>query len=260
MVKLQSIRLEPVLERTLAVGLLLLAWELLPRMGFLDARFLPPFSEVIERLVKMIVTGRMSVHLLASLQRSLIGFSLAVALSLPLGVMMGWFKRFERGVDPLLQMSRNTSVLALYPVFILVFGLGELSKVAIIFWGTLWPILINTIEGVKGADPLLIKSARSMGSSQLTLLFKVVLPSAMPSILTGFRLSAARSVLVLVAAEMLGAQKGLGYLIFQAQLDNETPEMYAGIVLIALIGVLLNYTLIRFERHATRWKEQVEAN
>jgi NitT/TauT family transport system permease protein len=253
--KLRTIRLESVIEKVLAIGLLLLAWELCPRLGLIDVRFLPPFSDVIKGLIELTASGQMALHMEASLRRSLLGFIIAVLMALPLGIIMGWFKRFEKVVDPLLQVCRNTSVLALYPVFILIFGLSEFSKIAIIFWGTLWPILLNTIEGVKGVDPLLIKSARSMGSSQLTLLLKVVVPFAMPLILTGLRLGASRSVVVLVAAEMLGAQEGLGFLIFQTQLDHDNPEMYAGIISIALLGVLINYGLAKLEQHLIRWKE-----
>lgn len=252
---LRTVYWEAVVEKMLALVLFFSTWELLPRLGWIDVRFLPPVSEVIKGMAELTVSGEMSVHLGISLQRSLIGFFIAAGLALPLGIAMGWFTWLEKAADPLLQVCRNTSVLALYPVFILLFGLSEFAKIAIIFWGTLWPVLLNTIEGVKGVDPLLVKSARSMGSPRLTLLLKVVLPSALPSVLTGFRLSASRAVVVLVAAEMLGAQKGLGYLIFQAQLDREIPVMYAGILSITLLGVLINYGLTKFEKRVVRWRE-----
>jgi NitT/TauT family transport system permease protein len=167
---------------------------------------------------------------------------------------MGWFQKLEEYLDPLLQIFRNTSVLALFPVFILVFGLGELSKSAIVFWGCIWPSLLNTISGVKGVDPLLIKSARSMGISVLKLFQKVILPAALPEIMTGIRLSAGVAIIILVAAEMLGATRGLGYFIFYAQQKYAIPDMYAGIVTISILGVLINFLLVKLENRIAAWK------
>lgn len=157
----------------------------------------------------------------------------------------------------MLQMCRNTSTLALYPVFILFFGLGEASKIAIIIRGTVWPILLNTITGVKSIDPLLIKAARSMGVCKLKLFSKVVLPMASPSILTGLRLSAATAILMLVAAEMLGSDRGLGYFIFRSEQIDQIAEMYAGLIALVVLGVAINYFLVGFEKKITRWKEEV---
>lgn len=258
MIRQQLSRLGSALEKSIAIILVILVWEVLPRIGVVDPQSLPPFSEVVGGLLRLIFSGVLFENLVASLGRAATGFIAAVVVALPLGILMGWFKRFERIVDPLLQVCRNTSPLAMYPVFILAFGLGEFSKLAIIFWSTLWPILINTIEGVKGTDPLLIKSARSMAASPLTLFGRVIFPSALPLILTGFRLSAARSVLILVAAEMLGGDKGLGYLIFHSQERFEIPEMYAAIISIIALGLLINHLLVVFEKRVTKWKEQVE--
>ena len=245
------------LQKTYGILLFLAVWEALPRLGVVDTFLLPPFTVVIKTLVELVISGELQGHLLSSLRRSISGFGISIAIGIPLGVTMGWFKRFEQIVDPLLQIFRNTSILALFPVFILVFGLGELSKVAIIFWGTLWPTLLNTIAGVKNSDPLLIKSARSMGVGQLTLFRKVIIPAALPSILTGIRLSAANAILILVAAEMLGANSGLGFLIFYSEQAYAIPQMYAAIVAISGLGLLVNYSLIAFERRVTGWKERL---
>ena len=242
-------------QKSVAIVAFLLVWELLPRLGLIDPFLLPPFSLVIRALLRLVISGEIFGHLFSSLRRSLAGFSIAVGVGIPLGVLMGWFRRFEKIVDPLLQVFRNTSILALFPVFILIFGLGEISKVAIIFWGTVWPTLLNTIAGVKNTDPLLIKSARSMGVSQLTLFYRVIIPAALPSILTGIRLSAANAVLILVAAEMLGANSGLGFLIFYSEQAYAIPEMYAGIVTISFFGCAVNWLLVLLERRVTGWKE-----
>ena len=243
-------------EKSLVIFIVILAWELIPRFNLVDNFILPPFSNVAESFVKMLLSGELLVHLWASIQRSVSGLLLAVLVGVPLGVTMGWFGKVERMIDPLFQILRNTSVLAMFPIFILVFGLGETSKIAIIFWGSLWPTLINSIDGVKNIDPLLIKSARSMGVSSFALFQKVILPAVTPSILTGIRLSAGLSIIILVAAEMVGANRGLGFFIFYAEQRYEVPQMYAGIVTISLFGLFVNSLLMKLEKYLTRWKEQ----
>ncbi|BAH07522.1 ABC transporter permease [Clostridium kluyveri] len=203
---------------------------------------------------QLIISGSLFENVFVSLKRSAAGFALALLVAIPLGLVIGWFKKFERFIDPLLQIFRQTSALALFPVFILVFGIGETSKIAIIFWGVQWPILISTIEGVKNVDPILIKSARSMGASQFTIFRKVILPSAFPSIITGIRLSATSAILVLIAAEMMGASSGLGYLLYDTQVKYQIPKMYAAIITMSLIGIIVNYTIVAFENRVTKWK------
>ncbi|MDP4145091.1 MAG: ABC transporter permease [Bacillota bacterium] len=235
--------------------LFLLIWETFPRLGIVDSTFLPPFSKVAVALGKLITSGKLFAHLFKSLQRSLIGFGLAIAISVPLGLVIGWFSRVERLLDPLLQTFRQTSALALFPVFILIFGIGEVSKVAIIFWGAKWPLLLSTISGVKNVDPLLIKAARSMGAKPFTLFRKVILPGAFPSIFTGMRLSATSSILILIAAEMIGASSGLGFLIYWSESSFEIPTMYAAIITIAFLGLVINYALIGFGKYVMRWQQ-----
>jgi len=170
---------------------------------------------------------------------------------------LGWFKKFECYLDALLQTFRQTSILALFPVFILLFGIGEVSKVAIVFWGASWPILLNTISGVKNIDSLLVKSARSMGASQLTIFRTVVLPASIPSILTGVRLSATLSIIVLTGAEMMGASAGLGFLVFDSQAKFRIPEMFAAIATMSLVGLIVNYSIVAIEQKVARWKEDL---
>jgi len=151
-------------------------------------------------------------------------------------------------------LFRNTAALALLPVFVLILGIGETSKVALVVYASAFPILLNTISGVRTVDPLLIKSARSLGLSPIRLFQKVVLPAAVPTIFTGLRMAAASSILVLIAAEMVGAKAGLGYLITASQLNFQIPNMYAGIVTIALVGVVFNGILVAIEGRLSGWR------
>lgn len=242
---------------TIAILVFLAFWEILPRVGLVSNVYLPPFSTVIVHLVNGLVTGQLQVHIFTSLERIAVGLAVSEMIAIPLGLLIGWFAKAEEYLDPLLQLFRNISVLALFPVFILFLGIGETSKIAIIIWATVWATLINTIAGVKNIDPLLIKSAKSMGISKLHLFTWVVFPAALPSILTGFRLSATTSILVVVAAEMLGASSGLGYLIFYAEQAYDIPQMYVGIVLITILGFVSNFLIVRLERVLTKWKPTI---
>src|SRR5690606_14520239 len=197
-------------RRSLAIALFLITWELAPRLGLAEPAFLPPLSEVLRTAVDLIANGQLINHVQASLSRSLVGFGLAITYAVPLGLAIGWYRPFASVVSPLLEALRNTAALALLPVFILLLGIGEGSKIALVVYSCSFPILLNTIAGVRSVDPLLIKSARTMGLSPLQLFRKVILPAAVPTVFVGIRLAGAYSLLVLVAAEMIGAKAGLG--------------------------------------------------
>ena len=233
-------------------------WELLPRAGLVNSAFLSPPSAVLAAIVQLAQTGQLGKHMAASLQRSLAGLILAVVAGVALGLLMGVVRRFEAFVDPLLQLFRQVSALALFPVFLLFFGIGEASKIAIIFWAAFWPVLLNTISGVKQVEKLLIHSALSMGASRGFIFFKVILPAAAPSIFTGIRLAGAYSITALVAAEMIGSHAGLGFLTLNSQEIFQIPSMYAGIVLLAVLGLALNYGLALLEKRLTRWRSGLE--
>lgn len=244
-------------RKYLALVLFLIIWELLPASGIISKTFLSPPSEVMEALVTLIATGELKVHMGISLWRAFTGFALAVVTMIPLGFLMGWYRGFEEVSDGLVQTLRQVSSLSLFPVFLLFFGIGEISKIMVIFWGSQWPLLLNTINGIKNVDPLLIKSARSMGSNDLSIFRKVVLPSSLPSLFVGLRLSATHSILVLVAAEMIGATSGLGYSIKNWEFNFMIPEMYAAIVVLAVLGLATNYSLVWIERKIVKWKEEI---
>ncbi|EIV91301.1 ABC transporter permease [Frankia sp. QA3] len=243
-----------VFRRTVAIAALLVAWEVLPRAGVVDRVFLPPFSEVIDKWWELFLDGDILAHTKASMKRTGAGFALAVAIGLPLGLVIGWFPRLAEILNPLLELFRNTAALALLPVFVLILGLGESSKIGIVTYACVWPILLNTVSGVRTVDPLLIKSAKSMGLSSPRLFQKVILPASVPTIFTGIRLAGAFAIVVLIAAELVGAKAGLGYLINYAQSNFAIQEMYAGIITISVIGVGINQLLLAVERRFSRWR------
>lgn len=242
------------------IFLLLILWEITPRAGWVDQTFFSPPSAVIESLYALLTSGKLWVHFTSSIQRSLIGLSASILTGTIFGIFLGWFKKLEYVLDPIFQSFRQMSAFALFPVFILFFGIGELSKIIIIFWASLWPILLNTINGVKNVDRLLIDSAKSLGASQSFIFLKVVLPAATPNIMTGIRLGGSYSILALVAAEMIGADAGLGFLVLYSQEVFKVPDMYAAIISLAIVGLAVNYSLIFIESRFTKWKVSSAGN
>jgi NitT/TauT family transport system permease protein len=243
-----------VANRWAAIVLLLALWETLPRLGVVDRVFVPPLSEDLAAGYDLLLSGRLGEHLGASLLRSLAGFALAVALAIPLGLAIGWYRPVAGLLLPVVELFRNTSAVALLPVFTLILGIGEATKITFVLYACSWPILLNTISGVRTVEPLLIKSARSMGLGPGRLFQKVVLPAAVPTIFTGIRLAGAYSILVLLFAEMVGAKAGLGYLIQASQSSFRIHDMYAGIITISAIGLLFNQLLVTVERRFSTWR------
>ena len=242
------------LDRTAILVLLAVLWEVLPRLDLTDPTFLPPLSEVLAAGWSLALNGQLAEHTGASLFRALAGLLIAVAYAIPLGLAIGWYRRLADRLDPLIEVLRNTAPLALLPVFILVLGIGEVSKVALVVYACSWPLLLNTISAVQQVDPLLIKSARTMGATPMQLFRKVILPASVPAVFVGIRLASASAILVLVASEMVGAKAGLGYLIIYSQYNFQIPQMYFGIIAITSLGLVFNWLLQRLEHHFTAWK------
>jgi NitT/TauT family transport system permease protein len=243
-------------NKSVAIVAFILLWELCARLNLLiNPIFLPPFTKVMRALFSMAASGVLWKHTFVSLQRSLIGFVLGMVIAIPLGLAIGWFKKFGNTINSLLQLFRNMPTLALLPVFVMFFGIGEFSKVMVILWGVMWSTLLNTISGVHNVDPQLIKASRSMGTGSIRLFGTVILPASMPYIFAGMRISATVSILILIAAEMMGANSGLGYALFFYQANFKIAEMYVYIIVMAILGSVLNFTLEMVEQRSFRWRD-----
>ncbi|MBB4569289.1 ABC transporter permease [Rhizobium leucaenae] len=228
-------------------------WQISPRLGWSNPAVLPPPDAILRALLNGISGGPLLGDIAISLQRAGIAFSAAVGVGIPLGLFMGQIRIIERSLDPILQLFRQTSALALYPVFILLLGLGEASKIFVIFWATLFPTLLATIGGVKQVDPKLLEMARVYGAKPLTVFRRVVLPAALPQIFIGLRLSATTALLLLIAAEMIGANSGVGFQVMNAQYNFQIPLMFAAILLLALLGLSANFILAALQARLCRW-------
>ncbi|MGD9864668.1 MAG: ABC transporter permease [Pseudodonghicola sp.] len=250
-------RLRPLLRSAAADYGLLLAffagWQIASSAGWLNPAVFPPLDRVAQALWAGVASGALIDDIAISLRRAGLAFLAAAALGIPLGLIMGQIGAVERALDPILQLFRQTSALALYPVFILLLGLGEASKVFVIFWATLFPILLATIGGVKQVDAKLVEMARSFGASRATIFRRVILPGSTPPIFVGLRLSATTALLLLIAAEMIGANKGVGFQVMNAQYNFQIPLMFAAIFLLAILGLGANWVLVLLQRRLCRW-------
>jgi NitT/TauT family transport system permease protein len=236
------------------VAVLALVWELFPRLGVVDPYFLPPLHVVLQAWWEMARDGELWRHLQASLVRSAAGFGIAVSLAIPLGAAIAWYRPAREILTPPLEVFRNTAALALLPAFTLILGIGETSKIAIVTYACFFPILLSTITGVATVDPQLLRSARVLGLSPVTTFRKVVFPAAVPTIFTGIRISGAAAIRVLIAAELVGATEGLGFLINYSSMNFLIPKMYAAILTTTLVGLAVNYGLVALERRFSRWR------
>jgi NitT/TauT family transport system permease protein len=231
-------------------------WQAAPTLGWLDAQFVPPLSQVLQALHLLWTDGQLFMHSMVSLWRAVVGLLISIVIALPLGFCLGrWFPKAAKRLDPLFRIFTQVNPFSLMPVFIIMFGIGEIAKLAVIAWVCIWPVLFNTITGVKAVEPVLIKSALSMGISKKDLIFKILLPGAAPHIFLGIRIGAEMSFFMLIAGEMIGANAGLGWLIHNSGMNNQIPRLYAGGFTIVLIAVLFSKFLKYLQNRVFFWEE-----
>ena len=246
-------RERPVVRALGLIGLLAL-WELLTRTGAVPALFLPSPLGVLTAAVQMLRSGELLTHLATSLGRIVLGFGLGALGGMAVGLTVGVFGLADAVGTPLIAATFPIPKIALLPLLILWLGIGEASKVAVITLGVFFPMAINTYAGVRHADPLLLRAAVSFGAGRWSLVRKVMLPSALPMIFAGLRLGAGTALLLLVAAEMIAASSGIGFLVLNAQNLMETTALMVGIVLLSLLGLVSHWLLTRLERAVIPWK------
>lgn len=242
-------------KRGILLALLLLAWEVLPRLGVVSPLFIPPPSAVLSALRDLGSSGELATHALLSVRRAAIGFAVGAGGGAALGLLLGgWFPRLQIALEPLMELFAQANPLILFHVIILFLGVGEAAKAFVIGWLCLWPVAFSTINGIRTADPLILKAARSLGLSRWALFLRVAVPAATPSLLTGLRLAAGYSFLLLIAAEMMGASSGLGWLIVQSQESYSITRIFAGAIVITALAVSADAALKllgrRFLAHA----------
>ena len=240
--------------RVVSLLALLAAWEAIARVGWVPVLFLPAPSGVLVEAIEMLRSGELIGHLVSSLSRLLLGFATGAALGVAAGVAVGFFAAAEAVGTPVIAATFPIPKIALLPLLILWLGLGEPSKVAVIALGVFFPMAINTVTGVRQADPLLVRAAGAFGARRWSIIRKVVLPSARPMIFAGLRLGAGTALLLLVAAEMIAVESGIGFLVLHAGNLMQTTKLMVGIVVLSLLGVVSHWSLGRLERLAIPWR------
>jgi len=250
-------RYEPVLIGTLSVVLALAVWQLVANARIWSVLFLPGPWDVAQAFVNLFQTGDIWLDIATSGEELIIGYGMAVGVGLVIGLLMGWYTRFQYALDPFVNFFYSTPRIVFIPLFILWFGIELQPKIAVIFLGALFPIIINTMAGVRNTEAALLRVARSFGASDALTFRRVILPGSVPFILTGFRLGIGHAMTGLVVAEYIAARHGVGQLIGLASQTFQTPKALAGVILIAGTGMLLTTLLQRVENRFQSWRPQI---
>lgn len=233
---------------------IVLLWQVASNAGWLDPRTLAPPSDVISAGRELLATGELQHHLWVSLGRVVKGLTLGVAAGTALALFAGLSRLGEDLIDPPVQMIRTVPVLALTPLFILWFGIGESTKVLMIALGTTFPVYLNTFAGIRGIDARLIDAARTLGLGRTAIIRQVILPGALPGFLTGLRYSAGIAWLVLVVSEQINTTAGIGYLVTEARGAFRTDVIVLCLVIYGLLGLLTDLAVRSIERRALAWR------
>ncbi len=233
---------------------MLLLWTLLTAFKLVDPFFLPSPLKVAERMVALLGDVTTYGHLLKTFYRMMVGFSLAALIGIPLGIVLGYWDKVYQSVEFIIDFFRSFPATAIFPLFMLAFGLGDASKIALVVFGCSLLILVNTTYGVRSCSRTRRMVAETMRASEAYIMAKVVLPEALPQISAGLRLALSLSLIIVVVLEMfIGTKRGLGYMIYNAHMTYQIADMYAFIVMAGLIGYLLNQGYVKLEEKLIHW-------
>ena len=238
----------------LLIAVVLIAWEVASTKKWIDEVTFPAVSTIFLIWYENIISGALIQQLVPSLGRIFAGYFLAVLVAVALGLAMGTVSIIYRMLEPITEFIRPIPSSAYIPVSILILGIGNEMKIFVVFLACTFPILLNTYGGVRGIDPVLIDTGRTFGISSFRSLRQIIMPAALPSILTGMRISLGIALIVAVVAEMIAGSSGIGYFILDMQRVFRIPEMFAGIFTLGLLGFLINFCFLKIEGHFLRWR------
>ena len=238
---------------SLAAGLVV--WAAVGASGVFHPSLFPPPWHVAVTMFDMIADGSLPRHILVSLSRVVLGFSLAAAIAIPLGIAMGLSRRVFQLVEPLVEFLRPVPPLALVPLAVVWFGIGWTSKVFLIAYGCFFAIVVNTVAGMRAVEPVHVRAAQTLGANRWQILRHVILRAAIPDIVVGLRLAVGLAFFLIVGAELIAASEGLGWLIWDARFHFMGDRILVGMIAIGVVGYLLNRLLLLLERRLLRWRE-----
>jgi ABC-type nitrate/sulfonate/bicarbonate transport system permease component len=239
--------------------LLAASWEVVHRAGLVDRFLFPSLLEIGTSLVGSLASGRLPAALAISLARGLAGYLIAGVLAVSLGLLAGRFPLVQRSIGPLVEFLRPLPSVALLPLAILLLGIGNAMKVFLVAWACFFPILVNTIDGVRGVPTALLDTAQNLGLGRTRAIVSVVLPCASPAIATGLRVALSLMLVLVVVSEMVAGNSGIGFLIVEAERGFRVPEMYALLLALAVLGLALNQVFLLADRRLLRWYHAAHA-
>jgi NitT/TauT family transport system permease protein len=232
------------------------AWELGVSFGWLSSLFFPPPSVIISTLIRLIINHKLVDHTGITLWRVFLGLVLGGVPGLILGLILGWSPRLYRLINPFVAATHPIPKIAILPLVMIIFGIGESSKTVVIALTAFFPLLLNTAAGVQQISPIHFEVAKNYGATLTKIFTRVIFPGSLPLILTGLRLSLNLALLVSIAVELVSAQKGLGAMIWLAWQTLRTEELYASLIMIGLLGILFNFFLQRVAVYLVPWKTE----
>ncbi|GAA0819729.1 ABC transporter permease [Streptosporangium amethystogenes subsp. fukuiense] len=248
------------------LAVLLVVWEVVARQA--ESLFIPPFSRIVVAFVdnwlsgdpaSLFLSDQFWADVLPSLARLAAGYGLACAIGVVVGIVLGVWRQAGAFLNPLIRLGMSVPVTMLLPIAIVFFGITSGMNVSLIALGCLWPILVNTYDGVRGLDTVVTTTARSMRLSRRRYFLSVLLPGASPSIIAGMRISIGIALVLMVISELYAATSGLGFYIVEQQKLFRFPELWSAILLVALLGILFNAAFALLERSALRWHRGAKA-
>jgi ABC-type nitrate/sulfonate/bicarbonate transport system permease component len=235
------------------VVLLLICWQMGSMFKLLHPVYIPRITVIFQSLYEVIASGEILADYKISLFRMITGYGISTILGIVCGLLIGYNRVVFNLTEPVIEFCRPTPVSAIIPIVILLFGIGNEMKIFIVAWASFWPILVNTIDGVRGVDRTLLQTARVFGATPWELFKGVIIHAASPHIVTGMRVSIAISLIVTVIAEMLAGNNGIGFFVLDAERSFRIPEMYAGVFSLAVVGYLVNRIFVFLESSVMAW-------
>ena len=236
----------------------LILWEGFARIGMISSLFFPPPTVIFLTFIRMIADGKLLSNMVVTLWRVCLGFILGGFPGLILGLAMGWSRRARMVFDPFIAAAHPVPKIAILPLIMILFGIGESSKVVVVAVSTFFPMLINTVAGVTQISPIHYEVAKNYGANLTKIFTRVIVPGSLPLILAGARLSLNIALLISIAVELVAAQKGLGALIWLAWQTLRTEELYVSLAVTATLGIIFNLLLQRISLHLVPWQTEQE--
>jgi ABC-type nitrate/sulfonate/bicarbonate transport system permease component len=250
-----SVRVARFVWRFYPIIVLLLAWETVTWFRLVSPRLMPGLEEIFAALIRFAQRGDLAFHAAITLERAAYGFGGAIVAGIALGTLMARSRWAEALIEPIFSFGYPMPKFALYPVFIFIFGFGDASKIALVFLECMYPMTVQTFHGMRSAERVLVWAARNMGASRRDLFFRVLAPSAAPSIFAGIRIALPIAFILTIVTEIIGESRGLGYLINFNAISFETGRALAALFVVAVIGFIFDRTVVYLQRKIIFWQQ-----